>query len=71
MEPFTKTINGIEFRIQGILEGQDEVCRISVDSTHFKMIVDNNDNWHIPHQVPLWIKKLEKELGEAINETYC
>jgi hypothetical protein len=71
MESFTKTINGIEFKIQGIHEGQDEVCRVSVDNTSFKMTTDHEGNWQILQQVPTWIKNLEKDLGKAIDETYC
>lgn len=71
MKPFTKTINGIEFGFQGFLEGKDEVCRVSVDGQNFKMIIGKNGNWEILQQVPSWIKKLEKELSEAIDSVYC
>jgi len=71
MQQFTKTISGIDFNIQGITEGEDEVCRVSVDNQSFKMIIAEDGTWQIPHQVPSWIKKLEKELSEAIDKTYC
>ena len=71
MDSFTKTIDGIEFTIQGIREGEDEVCRVRADMQSFKMIADEDGNWSIPHQVPLWIKKLEKDLSHAIDEAYC
>ena len=71
MKPFAKTINGIEFSFQGFLEGTDEVCRVSADGHNFKMIVGENDEWKIWQQVPAWIKKLEKELAEAIDSVYC
>ncbi|WP_121356955.1 hypothetical protein [Flavisolibacter nicotianae] len=71
MEQFTKSINGIEFNFQGFLEGKDEVCRVSVDSHNFKMIIGDDGNWEIWQQVPAWIKKLEKELAEAIDAAYC
>lgn len=71
MEQFSKTINGIEFNFQGFFEGTDEVCRVSVDNQNFKMIIGDNGNWEIWQQVPSWIKKLEKELGEAIDKAYC
>ena len=71
MQEFTKQINGIEFNIQNIMEGKDEVCRVSVDNQSFKMIVAGDGGWEIPHQVPMWIKKLEKELSAAIDEAYC
>jgi len=71
MEPFTKNINGIEFKIQGQMEGEDEICRVHVDNTSFKMTIDENGSWQIQQQVPRWIKNLESELAKAIDETYC
>jgi len=71
MEQFAKTINGTEFYFQGFLERNDEVCRVSVDGQSFKMTVGENGNWEIWQQVPSWIKNLEKELGDAIDEAYC
>lgn len=70
MEPFRKTINGIDFNFQGIHEGEDEVCRVSADNQQFKMTIDEKGNWEIRQQVPGWIKTLEKELGNAIDEAY-
>ena len=71
MEQFTKSINGIEFSFLGFFEGEDEVCRISVDNQNFKMTIGENGSWEILQQVPTWIKNLEKELGEAIDKAYC
>jgi hypothetical protein len=71
MEQFMKSINGIEFGFHGFLEGEEEVCRVSVDNHQFKMIVGEDGTWMIWQQVPLWIKKLEKELAEAIEQAYC
>lgn len=71
MEQFTKTISGIEFNFQGFFEGEDEVCRVSVDGQNFKMIIGDDGNWEIWQQVPSWIKKLEKELAETIDQAYC
>ena len=71
MDYFTRTIAGVEFGFQGFLEGEYEACRVSVDNLSFKMTVDSNDKWVILQQVPSWIKKLEKELGEAIEQAYC
>ena len=72
MEPFTKTISGIDFTFQGILEGEDEVCRVSVaGQNNFRMIVADDGRWKILQQVPLWIKKLEPDLSNAIDEAYC
>ena len=71
MNYFTKTINGIEFGFQGFMEGTDEACRVTVDSHNFKMIVGESGDWVIWQQVPNWIKRLEKELSEAIDKEYC
>lgn len=71
MELFTKTINGSDFEFRGFLEGENEVCRVSVENQSFKMVVNEHDKWHILQQVPAWIKKLEEELGNAIDEAYC
>lgn len=71
MERFTKNISGIEFGFHGFLEGDDEVCRVTVDNQNFKMIVGDDGNWKIMQQVPSWIKKLEKELAEVIEKAYC
>ncbi len=71
MDHFTKTISGIDFSFQGILEGEDEVCWVSVDNHRFRMTVADDESWEILQQVPLWIKKMEKELGDAIDEAYC
>lgn len=71
MDSFAKAISGIEFNFQGIMEGEDEACRVSVDSHNFKMVVNDAGEWVILQQVPNWIKKLEKELGEAIEKAYC
>ena len=71
MEYFTKTIGGSEFGFLGFLEGEDEACRVSVENQNFKMTVNREGDWVILQQVPGWIKKLEKELGEAIEEAYC
>ena len=68
MEHFRKTINGLDFSFQGLLEGKDEVCRVSVENQSFKMTTDEEGNWHIRQQVPRWIKDLEGALGTAIDE---
>lgn len=71
MEQFTRTIEGIEFRFQGFLEGSDEVCVVSVDNQNFRMIVGEQGEWEIWQQVPAWIKRLERQLGQAIEKLYC
>jgi len=70
MEQFTKNINGIEFEFQGVTEGQDEVCKVRVDNQSFKMRTDDDGNWMIQQQVPAWVKNLEVQLGDAIDEAY-
>lgn len=71
MERFSKTIDGIDFHFQGTLEGADEVCWVSVDNHRFRMTVADDENWEILQQVPAWIKKLEPQLAQAIDEQYC
>ncbi len=71
MEQFTKTIKGSDFEFRGFLEGDNEVCRVSVDNQSFKMIVNEKDEWVILQQVPSWIKNVEEELAKAIEEAYC
>ncbi|HET7898560.1 MAG TPA: hypothetical protein VFL47_12830 [Flavisolibacter sp.] len=71
MEAFKKTIDGIDFSFQGILEGDDEVCWVNVDNHRFRMTVAEDDSWEILQQVPAWIKKLEEKLAAAIDEKYC
>jgi hypothetical protein len=70
LEPFRKTIKGIDFDFQGLREGTDEVCRVSVDGQQFKMTVNEKGNWYIEQQVPAWVKAMESQLGEAIDEKY-
>jgi hypothetical protein len=71
MDQFSKTIQGVEFQFQGIQEGKDEVCSVSVDSQNFRMTISESGDWQILQQVPAWIKKLEPELSKAIDEAYC
>ena len=71
MERFTKTINGIEFGFQGFFEGNDEVCRVTVDGQDFKMTVSEKGGWEILQQVPAWIKRLESDLSNTIDNAYC
>jgi len=70
-EQFSKTINGILFDFDGFMEGEDEVCRVTVDNQRFKMTLAEDGKWEILQQVPSWIKRLEKELGEAIEKENC
>jgi hypothetical protein len=68
MGDFSKNISGVEFNFHGVREGGDLVYRVSVETHHFKMITDEEGNWGIWQQVPLWIKKLEEQLEKAIEE---
>jgi hypothetical protein len=68
MQQFRKTINGVDFNFQPVVEGKDEVCRVSAENQNFKMTTDENGNWEIRQQVPTWVKNLEASLGKAIDE---
>lgn len=70
MEDFKKTIDNSEFRFKFVQEGADEVFLVNIDGQNFRMIIDDDGNWGIWQQVPAWIKNLEVELGDAINEQY-
>jgi hypothetical protein len=67
MQQFQKTIQGISFSFLPVLEGEDEVCRVSAEGQNFKMTTNYEGIWEIRQQVPNWVKKLEQELGEAID----
>jgi hypothetical protein len=68
MDQFKRNLNGIEFTFQGVLEGKDEICRVSADNHSFKMTTDEEGNWFIREQVPRWLKQMEPELGKAIDD---
>ena len=68
MEHFRKNINGIDFSFQGVMEGMNEVCKVTAENQRFKMTIDEHGNWEIRQQVPKWIKELEAELGKSIDE---
>jgi len=67
MKSFRKTIKGIDFNFQPILEGTDEACNVYAENQSFKMTTDEEGNWQIRHQVPNWIKELEEDLGKIID----
>jgi hypothetical protein len=68
MEEFKKKIEDAEFSFKFTPEGADEVFVVHVEGQSFRMILDDDGNWGIWQQVPSWIVKLEKELGQAIEE---
>jgi hypothetical protein len=68
MQDFKKTINNSEFNFQLLKEGEDMLFRVNVDNQSFRMITDDNDNWGIWQQVPKWIKDMEDELANAIED---
>ena len=70
MEQFKKTINNIEFEFTGFVERDEDVCRVRTQFQEFKMTTDDDGNWMIRQQVPGWVKELEQELGDAIDEAY-
>jgi hypothetical protein len=68
MSGFKKTINGIEFNFMSVTERDEQVFRVNGDNQSFKMITDEDGTWGIWQQVPRWIKNLEGDLGDAIEE---
>lgn len=68
MEEFKKKIEDAEFSFKHVQEGADEVFLVHVEGQSFRMIIDDDGNWGIWQQVPSWINRLEKQLGEAIVE---
>jgi hypothetical protein len=70
MEDFKKTIENTVFNFKFVQEGADEVFLVNAEDHNFRMIIDDDGNWGIWQQVPRWIKALEEELGNAIDERY-
>ena len=70
MEEFKKRIDDADFSFKFVQEGTDEVFLVHVEGHRFRMIIDDDGQWGIWQQVPSWISKLEKELGQAIEEHY-
>jgi hypothetical protein len=68
MQKFKHNITGIDFEFHGVMEGPDEIYKVNADNHNFKMTVDDQGYWEIRQQVPNWIKKLEADLGEAIEK---
>lgn len=67
MEPFRKTINGIDFAfdMQG---GQEEFYYVvTAENMAFEMHIDDNGMWKIKGIVKSWVKELEDDLGLAIE----
>jgi hypothetical protein len=70
MNDFKKTIDNTEFNFKFIQEGTDAVFLVNADNQNFRMITDDDGAWGIWQQVPAWIKNLEEQLGNAIEEKY-
>lgn len=68
MKDFKKRIGDVEFNFMAVKEGKDQVFRVSADNHNFKMITDEEGTWGIWQQVPRWIKDLEEDLANAIEE---
>ena len=68
MKDFKKTISGIYFNFMAVKERNDQIFRVTADSQTFKMITDEEGTWGIWQQVPRWIKDMEEELANAIEE---
>jgi hypothetical protein len=70
MKEFKKNIDSTDYHFKFVQEGRDEVFLVHVEGQNFRMIIDDDGNWGIWQQVPAWIIKVEKELGQAIDEHY-
>lgn len=70
MEDFKKTIGTTEFNFKFVQEGTDVVFLVNAENQSFRMITDEDGVWGIWQQVPGWIKDLEDELCDAIEERY-
>lgn len=71
MNDFKKTIGNNEFNFKIIQERGDDVFLVSVENQSFRMICDDDEGeWYIWQQVPAWIKEMEEELSDAIEEQY-
>ena len=68
MNDFKKTINNTEFNFKYLREGSDVLFLVNVDTSSFRMITDEEGNWGIWQQVPRWIKDMEEDLANAIEE---
>jgi hypothetical protein len=71
MEDFKKTIDNTVFNFKYVQEGTDVVFLVHADQQTFRMITDDEGTWGIWQQVPAWVKRLEAELGNAIEEQYA
>ncbi|MGN6402190.1 MAG: hypothetical protein ACTHMD_17150 [Flavisolibacter sp.] len=70
MNDFKKSIENTEFNFKFIQEGTDAVFLVNADNQNFRMITDEEGTWGIWQQVPAWIKDLEEQLGNAIEEQW-
>lgn len=68
MNDFVKTIDNAVFNFKYVQEGEDNIILVSVENQNFRMICDEEGLWFIWQQVPAWIKGLEEQLGNAIEE---
>jgi hypothetical protein len=71
MNNFVKTIDNAVFNFKTIQERDDNVFLVSVENHSFRMICDEEGMWFIWQQVPAWIKDLEEQLGNAIEEQFA
>lgn len=71
MTDFKKTIDSTVFNFKGIKEGNEDVFLVFVENQSFRMVCDDEGEWYIWQQVPAWIKTLEVQLGNAIEEQYA
>jgi len=70
MNDFKKSIDNTEFNFKFVQEGTDAVFLVNADNQNFRMITDEEGTWGIWQQVPAWIKNLEEQLANAIEEQW-
>ncbi|HEU0109625.1 MAG TPA: hypothetical protein VFQ73_02060 [Flavisolibacter sp.] len=68
MADFKKNIANAEFNFNQVKEGNDLIFLVTVDNQSFRMTTDEDGYWGIWQQVPRWIKALEGDLANAIEE---
>jgi hypothetical protein len=70
MGDFKKVIDNTAFDFKFVQEGSDVIFLVNVENQSFRMITDEEGTWGIWQQVPAWIKNMEEELANAIEEEY-
>jgi hypothetical protein len=68
MDPFRKTVRGIDFSFELVSSQEEYFYKIIADNIAFEMHITDDGVWKISGQVPVWIQELEEDLGQAIFE---